>query len=202
MLLLPSISKCKSCKNVRPSYFQLPLDPQYYLPFKGNASFGFETVTLDWQGYGDMTLEHQVIASYVTEDFYLGALGLSPLSINITSFNDQYPSLLGTLRADNHISSTSYGYTDGAHYHSYLVSAFGNLTFGGYEATRMDVTRNLTIIGGTDTYRPMLLGIENIKSGSSELLDGPIVAGLDSLISQIWFPVSVCRLFESAFGLV
>lgn len=182
--------------------FQLPLDPQHYLPFAGNASFGFETVTLGWQGYSGMTLEHQVVASYVTEDFYFGALGLSPLSINITSFNDQYPSLLGTLRADNHISSNSYGYTAGAHYHSYPVSAYGSLTFGGYESTRMDVTRNLTVVGGADTYRPMLLGIENIKSGSSELLDGPIVAGLDSLVSQIWLPASACRLFESALGLV
>ncbi|KAF7502717.1 hypothetical protein GJ744_005225 [Endocarpon pusillum] len=184
--------------------FVLPLNPQNYLPFYGDAMLGFETVTpkLDGPHYEVRTLDHQVVANYAAEDFYIGALGLSPLSINITSVNDSHPSLLGTLRAENHISSTSYGYTAGANYSEWPLNNGGSLTFGGYDSARMDVTRNLTIVGGADTYRPMLVGIENIKSGSSELLDGPIVAGLDSLVSQIWLPASACRHFESAFGLV
>ena len=182
--------------------FQLPLDAEHYLPFSGAANFGFDNVTLDWQGYGGMTLDHQVIAGYVTEDFYIGALGLSPLSANITSFDDQYPSFVSTLRAGNHIPSHSYGYTAGASYHSFPLNTFGSLTLGGYDTTRMDASKNLTIVGGSDSYRPMLLGIEKIISGSAELLEVPIITALNSVVSQMWLPVSACQRFESAFGLV
>lgn len=183
-------------------FYQLPLNPEHYLPFSGAANFGFDNVTLDWQGNGGMTLESQAVAGYVTEDFYVGALGLSPLSVNLTSFNDQYPSFLGTLKAGNHIPSNSYGYTAGASYRSYPVNAFGSLTLGGYDSTRMDSSKNLTIAGGSDTYRPLLLGIEKITSGSTELLNVPIITALNSVVSQIWLPISVCQHFESAFGLV
>ena len=182
--------------------FQLPLNPEHYLPFTGAAEFGFDNVTLDWQGYGGMSLGRQIVAGYITEDFYLGVLGLSPLSVNITSFNDQYPSFVGTLKAENHIPSNSYGYTAGASYRSYPVSAFGSLTLGGYDSTRMDASKNLTIVGGSDTYRPLLMGIEKITSGSIQLLDTPIITALDSIVSQIWLPISACKHFESAFGLV
>ena len=182
--------------------FQLPLDPEHYLPFSGAANFGFDNVTLDWQGYGGMTLEKQVVAGYITDDFYIGALGLSPLPVNITSFDDQYPSFLGTLRAQNHIPSHAYGYTAGASYRSYPLNGFGSLTLGGYDSTRMDAWKNLTITGGSDNYRPMLLGIERITSGSIDLLDAPIITALNSIVTHIWLPISACQRFESAFGLV
>jgi Eukaryotic aspartyl protease len=182
--------------------FQLPLNPEHYLPFSGAADIGFDNVTLDWQGYGGLALKHQVIAGYITDDFYLGTVGLSPFAVNITSFDDQYPSILGTLRAENHIPSSTYGYTAGASYRTYPDRAFGSLTIGGYDSTRMDMTRNLTMVAGSDTYRPMLLGIEKITSGSTELLDAPIIAGLNSIISHLWLPISACQRFESVFGLV
>jgi hypothetical protein len=182
--------------------FQLPLDAEHYLPFSGAANFGFDNVTLDWQGYGGVTLEHQVVAGYITEDFYLGALGLSPLLVNITSFDDQHPSFVGTLSDKNHIPGHSYGYTAGASYRSYPLNAFGSLTFGGYDSTRMDASKNLTIVGGSDNYRPMLLGIEKIISGSVELLDAPVITALNSIVPHIWLPISACQRFESTFGLV
>jgi hypothetical protein len=171
------------------------------LPFGGAGDFGLDNVTLDWQGYGGTTLEKQVIASYTTEDFYIGALGLSPQPVNIASFTDQYPSLLGTLRTADYISSNAYGYTAGASYKSFGVHAFGSLTLGGYDPTRMNASKNLTIVGGSDTYRPLLLGIEEIKSGLVELLEAPIVVGLSSVVSQLWLPLSACKKFESEFGL-
>ena len=182
--------------------FFLPLNPEHYLPFSGAAKFGLDNVTLDWPGYGGLTLENQVVAGYVTNDFYLGALGLSPLSVNVANFSDQYPSFLGTLKAENHIPSKSYGYTAGASYRSYPVNAFGSLTLGGYDSTRMIASKNLTIVGGSDSYRPFLLGIEHIRSESTELLDAPIITSLDSIVSEIWLPISACRHFESVFGLV
>lgn len=149
-----------------------------------------------------MTLENQVISAYITQDFYVGSLGLSPSSVNIASFDDQFPSFLGTLKQQNQIPSNSYGYTAGASYRKFPASAYGSLTLGGYDSTRMDPSKNLTIPGADDNYRPLLLVIERITSESTELLDAPIVTALDSLVSHIWLPISACQHFESVFGLV
>lgn len=157
---------------------------------------------LDWQGSGGISLAHQVVGSFVTEDFHLGSLGLSPLSVNITSSNDQFPSFLGTLSEKGLIPSTSYGYLAEASYYSYPISAYGSLTFGGYDSTRLDLTKNLTLASGTDAYRPILLGIESITLGSETFLSEPIIAALDSLVAQIWLPISACKAFEPAFRLV
>ena len=100
------------------------------------------------------------------------------------------------------IPSTSWGYLAGASYYSYPISAFGSLTFGGYDTSRFNQSSNLTLAGGSDPYRPFLLGIESITSGGNPLLSTPIITALDSLVTQIWLPVSACKAFESAFGLV
>jgi Eukaryotic aspartyl protease len=182
--------------------FYLPLEPEHYLPFSGAGDFGFDTVTLDGPDNGTTSLQHQVIAGYITEDFYIGALGLSPEPFYIANYSDQYPSLLGTLKANDEIPSNTYGYTAGAPYHPFGSSAFGSLTLGGYDATRMDASKNLTVGGGSDTYRPLLLGIEEIKSGTTELLEAPIIVALSSVVSQLWLPRSACKNFETMFGLV
>jgi hypothetical protein len=138
----------------------------------------------------------------VTDDFHLGNLGLSPRSINITTPNDPISSLVGTLSEKNIIPSTSWSYLAGASYRSYPVSAFGSLTFGGYDSTRLRVDQNLTLAGGSDEFRPMLIGIESISSGPDIFLAEPIISALDSTVAQIWLPISACQAFESAFGLV
>jgi hypothetical protein len=147
-------------------------------------------------------LTHQVVDVFATDDFYIGSFGLSPQSINITSENDQFPSIVGSLRQQGLISSTSWGYLAGASYYTYPISAFGSLTLGGYDSSRFNVASNLTLAGGSDPYRPFLLGIESITSGDNSLLLEPIITALDSLVTQIWLPISACKAFESAFGLV
>ena len=139
---------------------------------------------------------------FVTDDFYIGSLGLSPQSINITNENDPFPSILGSLRQQGLISSISWGYLAGASYYSFPISAFGSLTLGGYDSSRFNVAANLTLAGGSDPYRPFLLGIESIISGDTSLLSEPIITALDSIATQIWLPISACKAFESAFGLV
>src|SRR5436190_16214359 len=141
---------------------------------------------LDWPARGGLSLDHQVIDGFVTKDFYIGSLGLSPQSINITSLDDQFPGFLGTLSQKKLIPSTSWGYLAGASYYSFPTSAFGSLTFGGYDSTRLDLRNNLTLAGGYDQYRSILLGIEDIISDSNSFLSEPIIAALDSTVSQIW----------------
>lgn len=147
-----------------------------------------------------------MIAGIATKDFYLGYIGLSSISINISSYNDGYPSLLGTLRSQNLIPSSTYGYTAGASYRSYPINSLASLTLGGYDSTRLNVTQNVTS-SGQDTYRPMLLGLSSItlhtndQTSSNPLLTTPIITALDSTITELWLPTPVCDAFESAFNL-
>lgn len=76
------------------------------------------------------------------------------------------------------------------------------MTFGGYDTSRLRIDSNLTLAGGSDPYRAFLLGVESIKTGETELLEEPIIMALDSLVSQLWLPISTCQAFETTFGLV
>jgi hypothetical protein len=178
--------------------YELPLNPEHYLPYSGIADFGLDALTLDWLHRGP-SLSWQVIGGFVAEDIYIGALGLSPAAFNFTNLNNPLSSVLGSLNEHNIIPSSSWAYLAGA---SYYRHAFGSLTFGGYDSTRLDNRTNLTLAGGSDQYRPFLLGIESITSGSDVLLSTPIIAALDTITAQIWLPTSVCSAFESAFGLI
>lgn len=110
--------------------------------------------------------------------------------------------MLGALRQNSLIPSASWGYLAGAAYYTYPRSGLGSLTLGGYDASRLKTDANLTLAGGSDPYRPFLLGIESITTQGKETLTEPIITALDSLTTQLWLPLSVCQAFEAAFNLV
>lgn len=45
------------------------------LGYSGVGEYGFDTVTLGWQGSGGPSLDHQIVASIATIEFYLGTFG-------------------------------------------------------------------------------------------------------------------------------
>lgn len=83
-----------------------------------NGSYGYDTLALQRQGAASIPVDHQVLAAIITEDFYVGSLGLSNQPINVSS-TDSSPSLLSSLKTQNLIPSVSYGYTAGASYRKY-----------------------------------------------------------------------------------
>ncbi|OQV07417.1 hypothetical protein CLAIMM_11856 [Cladophialophora immunda] len=182
--------------------YSLPLSPQHYLPYSGAAALGSENVTFGWPEQSGESLYNQLIFAYATEDFYVGSIGLSPEPTNISSFNNPIPSVTGALRQGGLIPSISWSYLAGASYYSFPIMAFGSLTFGGYDASRLNINANLTLAGGSDQYRPLLLGVESITSGDTEMLPEPIITALDSITTQVWLPMAACQAFEVAFGLV
>lgn len=125
--------------------------------------------------------------------------------MNVSSYNDQYPTLLHSLRSQNLIPSATYGYTAGANYRSYPSNNQASLTFGGYDLSRLDSTQNVTSIG-EDTYRPLLLSLTSITINSNQtsatVLGSAIIIAIDSTISELWLPAPVCDAFESAFSLI
>jgi len=83
--------------------------------------YGFDTVWLGPPSLSGPNLSHQVVAGIVTNDFFLGQVGLGPKPANFSDFNDPIPSYMRTLANENMIPSWSYGYTAGAEYRRSLT---------------------------------------------------------------------------------
>ena len=93
-----------------------PLDLESSLGYTGNGRYGFDTITLDWQGGGGPSLKNQTLAGIAAKDFYLGIFGLTARPNNFTTYNDPIPSYMENLRSGNLIPSTTWAYTAGNQY--------------------------------------------------------------------------------------
>lgn len=75
---------------------------------------------------------------------------------------------------------------------------------GGYDQSKFTPT-DVTIPFGADVTRDLLVGIQSITTTASNTsltsASGGFYAYLDSTVSQLWLPLSVCEAFESAFGI-
>jgi hypothetical protein len=96
----------------------------------------------------------------------------------------------------------SWSYTAGAYYR--LKSVFGNLIFGGYDASRFTPNHVVFTMTG-DNLRDIVVTIRGITAttgqGNTTLMSSPEFAFIDSAVPEIWLPVDVCHQFEKAFGL-
>lgn len=104
----------RSSTWVKEGIFDLGAEAQ--LGYQGNGLYGYDTVGLAIQGSGGPTLDHQTVAGFVTNDFYLGLFGLGPKPANFSDFNDPTPSFMRNLVDQRIIPTKSFGYTAGAHY--------------------------------------------------------------------------------------
>ena len=173
----------------------------------GNAYYGFDTLTLGLPGSELPSLDNQIIAGFATNNYWLGFLGLSPVSFNFssqddsTSMRDPQPSLLSNLKNHTLIPSLSWAYTAGAPYLDNPV--FGSLVLGGYDSSRF-VPNNVTFAYADDFSRDLTVYLRSIEYdtlGSSPLLTESIPVFINSLVSHMWLPVEVCQRFEDAFNL-
>ena len=182
--------------------FELTLYEERKLDYSGNALYGFDNITLGVTGSGMPIASQQLIAGIATPDFWVGSLGLSPLPFNFTNLNNPVPSLLGSLRKENQIPSTSWAYTAGAYYQD--PPLFGSLTLGGYDSSRFVQGSEISIPFGPDQSRDLLVGLQSITTdtnGGSPLLSSGIYALINSMVPQLWLPVETCKAFEKAFNL-
>ena len=181
--------------------YTLLLTEEVSLGYSGNADYGYDNLTLGFPGGGLPTLSHQIIGGYTIKDFYIGSIGLSPHAINISTLDNPQPSLIGALAQQNKTTGTSWAYTAGAYYRQ--PTAFGSLTFGGYDAARF-VQSSVTFPLGPDISRDLVVPIQSITSdaASGPLLSSVIYAYIDSLVPHIWLPLEACQAFEKAFGLI
>ena len=149
------------------------MDPEeHQLGLSGNAYYGFDTIRLGGHiNAGLPALQNQLIAGYAVNDFWLGSLGLSPIPLNFSNLTDPVPSLLGSLKDQNLVPSTTWAYTAGAPYRQ--RPAFGSLTFGGYDASRCSNQSTVSIPFEDDMSRDLLVGLQTTTYdtlGSTSLL--------------------------------
>ena len=167
---------------------------------------GFDTVGLGYTNStgsdGGPTLTHQIVAEIVSNYWWFGMLGLGFQPTNFSGYGNPQASFSDTLYSNGTISSMSWSYTAGAYYR--LKSVFGQLVFGGYDASRFtpnDV--GFTMTG--DNLRDIVVTVQSITSttasGNTTLMSTPIFSFIDSTVPEIWLPIAVCQEFEKAFGL-
>ncbi|GAB7352318.1 hypothetical protein MBLNU459_g2766t3 [Dothideomycetes sp. NU459] len=180
------------------SIFDLGLEMN--LGLDSTANYGFDTITLGWQGSGLPSVQHSTIASLATFDYWLGIFGLNPQPANFTTLNDPQPSFMTQLKNNNTIPSVAWAYTAGNQYR--FDKVYGSLVLGGYDQSKF-VPTNLSIPFAGDVSRDLVVGVQSIVSAGQTLTSsgGGFYAFIDSTVSYLYLPQSVCEAFESAFGL-
>ena len=184
-------------------YFSLPVaEPESGLGrFEGSAQAGYDNVTFGWQNEGGPSIRNHTVFSYAVKSPFIGQLGLSHWPTNLASFNSQYQSVLDAFRTAGSIVSWSWSYTAGAHYRT--NNAFASLTLGGKDTSKFDTSHIAEFQLGSDNARDLLVTLSTIqisdnKSSAPAL---PITVWIDSTVSSIYLPGSICAYFETAFDL-
>ncbi|KAF4554966.1 Eukaryotic aspartyl protease-like protein 1 [Elsinoe fawcettii] len=182
------------------SIFQLGLNQN--LGYDATGAFGFDKVTLAWQGSGGPTDDNAIVASYQGSQYWLGIFGLKPQATNFTTLNEPQTSFMNRLRDRNLIPSLSYGYTAGNRYR--MNGVYGSLTLGGYDASRFNST-NVTFPFYQDVSRDLLVNVQSIglQSEGADLatFGTSFPAFVDSTVPHLYLPLAACEVFERAFSL-
>ncbi|KAG4436208.1 hypothetical protein IFR05_008304 [Cadophora sp. M221] len=192
----------RNTANISTDIYNLGIGSQF--GYDSKAKFGFDDVTLGWQGAGGPSLKNQTIGGFAAKDSYLGLFVLAPRPTNFTSFETPIPSYMQNLRTSSSIPSTSWSYTAGNQYR--LNGVLGSLVFGGYDRSKF-LANNVTWSFNSQDISDLTVQINSITTSSGtgitpvQLLPEPIPAFLDSSLPYIWLPEAACILFERAFNL-
>lgn len=176
---------------------------QYLFGSADNGLYGLDTVTpqsTDGVGYN---MSSQIVAGIATADFWLGSLGLG-YDLGSFSVQQKIPSLLDSMNSANLTPSLSFGYAAGAWYSS--PPDYGSLVLGGYDRSRLTAdSLSLPLSGASNLTAAVIVEDivgQNVFSGTVSLNHNTSFAALiDSTVSQLWLPQSICDLFAGAFGL-
>ncbi|OBT73748.1 hypothetical protein VF21_07190 [Pseudogymnoascus sp. 05NY08] len=174
------------------------------LDYTQAADFGTDTVGLGLvAGANGVTLKNQTVGGIASmSPFYLGIFGLGTQPANLSSLgNSTGPTYFTSLRNQNVIPSLSWSYTAGAMYR--LKQVYGQLIFGGYDASRF-TSNSVSFTLAQDVTRDIVVSLQSISySGTAQtsLLASPILIFIDSTDPNLWLPETACQQFETAFGL-
>ncbi|KAH7112954.1 aspartic peptidase domain-containing protein, partial [Dendryphion nanum] len=175
------------------------------LGYEANGMYGRETVGLQVQNSGGVTLEKQIVGGLASKDFFLGMFGLGIKPSNFTDFNYPQSSFISNLKDQNIIPSLSFAYNAGASYRMPKVPA--SLTLGGYDSTKFQSTIDSHALSfDPNDERSLSIGVQKVTAiktlhGTVTLTDKAIYSLIDSTVPYLWLPRTVCDSFELSFGL-
>ncbi|OJD34146.1 acid protease [Diplodia corticola] len=183
------------------------------LGIDGNGEYGFDTVGLSFGGESGPALDHTIVATFNTTDFYIGQFGASPnptyftvSNDNSSALDDPQESFLSMLKRTGRVPSLSYSFTAGSYARRNTIkNALGSFIFGGYDAS-LKGPADLSFDFAPNQGRELVVGIQSItassqNNGTVDLLPESVFAALDSSQPNIWLPLAACQKFESAFNL-
>ncbi|KAK3109252.1 hypothetical protein LTR53_017695, partial [Teratosphaeriaceae sp. CCFEE 6253] len=199
--------------NESTSWYELPGDP--YVVSDGNNLFGvgntglygLETVALLDKATGQPApaLSKQTVAGISQQDFWIGTFGLGTSPGKFSS-GAVVPSYLAAMKNRSMIPSLSYGYTAGQSYASPPIP--GSLILGGYDEARISSDPSpISLPINITAPQSLQIGVQSITTSNAlggsgwQLLSKPLVANIDSAVSQLWLPSDACDIFVKAFGL-
>ncbi|KAH8712100.1 aspartic peptidase domain-containing protein [Phaeosphaeriaceae sp. PMI808] len=186
----------------RKGYYRLWVEK--WLGYDGNGLYGFDSVGIGSVGEEGPSAPNTTVGTMVSQNFWLGHLGLHPKPTNFSAFEDPIPSFMMDLFTQKYIPSLSFGYTPGARYHNDM--SLGSLTLGGYDASKI-IPNDLTFIMSPNNERDLVVGIVGLTANTTSKKNINLLPRdglnmfIDSTIAEMWFPVEICSLFESTFGL-
>lgn len=102
-------------------YYQLWVGKN--LGLTGNGHYGLETVGLGLPGEAGPLAYNITLSTLVTQNFWLGHIGLHAKPTNFSEFQAPAPSYITTLFDQKSIPSVSFGYTAGAPYRKIVTPA-------------------------------------------------------------------------------
>ena len=185
-------------------YFSLPVAESDFGGLNGSAEAGYDNLTFGWQGNNGPSIQNHTVFSYAAKTPFLGQFGLSHWPIYISNFNDQYQSLLDSFHAAGSIVSYSWSYTAGAHYR--IDNAFASLTLGGKDTSKFDGNNLAQFQLGSDDARDLLVTLSAIRvsdtASSPPAQNFPVTVLVDSTVTPIYLPQSICSYFETTLDLV
>lgn len=112
-----SFDKIKSSSWISKATYALEAETNLgYTTNNDNGNYGFDNVGVGKPGAGNASVDGQVVAGFLTDDFWLGNLGLASRPMIFGSDNDPQPSFLSLLQNRSLIPSLAYGFTAGASY--------------------------------------------------------------------------------------
>ncbi len=86
------------------------------LGYVGNGRYGFDDITLGFQGSGGPNLNNQTVVGIATKQYFMGLFGITPRATTFSNSSNPVPSFMENLRSRSDIPSTSWGYTAGNQY--------------------------------------------------------------------------------------
>ena len=168
-----------------------------------DALWGEDNVGLGSNSRESEILESQWVVVSDIQDLFMGSFGLAAGAVD--PGNRPKNPFLRNLAASNTTPSTSYGYTAGAIYQNNGKGVLGSLVLGGFDQSRFSQKgTNITMPSNIDNS--LVVGVRSITYHGSS--DDSLSAGtpsfsatIDSTLPYLYLPETICKQFETKFGL-